>query len=52
MAHNEQKRFVENLKRKASNYFKEQSVLEVGSLNVNGTVRDFFEDCSYIGIDV
>lgn len=52
MAHNQQRNFVEKLKNKSLNYFKEQSVLEVGSLNINGTVRDFFEDCSYIGIDV
>jgi len=52
MAHNEQKKFVENLKKKAGKYFKDQFVLEIGSLNINGTVRDFFEKCSYVGVDV
>lgn len=27
-------------------------VLEVGSLDINGTVRDFFTDCDYIGVDL
>jgi hypothetical protein len=33
-------------------YFQEQRVLEVGSLNLNGTVRIFFNDCDYHGIDL
>ena len=28
------------------------SVIEIGSLNINGTVRDFFESTSYLGVDV
>ena len=28
------------------------SVLEIGSLNINGTVRDFFQTKSYLGVDV
>ena len=28
------------------------SVLEIGSLNINGTVRDFFQPKSYLGVDV
>jgi cyclopropane fatty-acyl-phospholipid synthase-like methyltransferase len=27
-------------------------VLEVGSLNINGTVRVFFENCDYVGVDL
>lgn len=27
-------------------------MLEVGSLNINGSVRDFFADCDYVGLDV
>lgn len=27
-------------------------VLEVGSLDINGSVRDFFTDCDYIGVDL
>jgi SAM-dependent methyltransferase len=32
--------------------FANVDVLEIGSLNINGTVRDFFESKSYIGVDV
>lgn len=34
------------------NFFAGRKVLEVGSLNINGSVRDFFRDCEYIGLDV
>ena len=32
-------------------YFKTKRVLEAGSMNINGTLRDFFEECDYTGID-
>ena len=28
------------------------SVIEIGSLNINGTVRDFFQTSDYLGVDV
>lgn len=31
--------------------FKNKRVLEIGSLNINGSVRQYFENCEYIGID-
>jgi SAM-dependent methyltransferase len=52
MAHLQQKDFVSNLKYKIPTFFKSKKVLEVGSLNINGTVRDLFETCEYIGIDL
>lgn len=52
MAHKQQLDFVEALKGTFPDSFKNQKVLEVGSLNINGTVRIFFEDCDYLGIDV
>lgn len=52
MSHPEQLHFVNNIKNTYSHYFKNKSVLEIGSLNINGTVRDFFEDCFYVGLDV
>lgn len=27
-------------------------MLEVGSLNINGTIREFFNNCTYVGVDV
>jgi SAM-dependent methyltransferase len=52
MAHFEQTRFVSNVKAAYPAFFVNRRVLEIGSYNVNGTVRDFFEGCDYTGIDV
>lgn len=52
MSHSEQKTFVSNLKNNYFQFFKHKKVLEIGSLNINGTIRDFFEDCEYTGIDL
>lgn len=52
MSHPEQMNFVKELKNKFSNYFVNSKILEIGSLNVNGTIRKFFENCEYIGVDV
>lgn len=52
MSHPEQLNFIQETKQKYGNFFKNVAVLEVGSLNINGTVRNFFEDCSYIGLDI
>ncbi len=52
MAHPEQHQFVEGLKVSKPDFFKQKKVLEVGSLNINGSIRSLFEDCDYLGIDV
>ena len=52
MAHFEQRAFVVDLKSKYQNYFIGKKVLDIGSLNINGTMRDFFEDCDYTGLDI
>ena len=52
MAHPEQQLFVAHCKRFLPAWFKNKTVLEIGSLDVNGSVRTFFEDCRYVGIDV
>lgn len=52
MAHQEQRNFIEKIKSSRFNFFKSKSVLEIGSLNINGTIRDFFTDCKYVGVDV
>lgn len=52
MSHPQQMNFVSSIKEKFPNSFFNSSVLEVGSLNINGTVRVFFENCNYVGIDV
>lgn len=52
MAHEEQRRFFREMQDRFPYAFRDVSVLEVGSLNINGTVRDFFTDCEYVGVDV
>ena len=52
MAHSQQVRFLNFVRETLPDYFKGQKVLEVGSLDINGSVRGLFIDCEYIGIDV
>ena len=52
MSHKEQFNFINRIKELHANRFVNKSVLEVGSANINGTVRDFFSNCFYVGLDV
>lgn len=52
MSHSAQMNFVESVKRKYPDNFAGKTVLEIGSYDINGTVRVFFENCVYLGIDV
>lgn len=52
MAHKEQRDFCEKVKNLYPDFFKNKKVLDIGSLDVNGSNRDLFEDCDYLGIDV
>ena len=52
MAHPEQRDFLTKLRNQYPQWFTGVSVLEVGSLNINGTVRDFFQPVTYLGVDV
>jgi SAM-dependent methyltransferase len=52
MAHPEQMFFVANVRNYLPDYFRNKKVLEVGSLNINGSVRQYFEGCEYVGIDI
>lgn len=52
MAHKEQQDFFESVKKKYPEYFRNKKVLDVGSLDVNGTHKHLFDNCTYIGIDV
>jgi len=49
--HQEVLDFLSKTKIKHPEYFKSKRVLELGSLDINGSPRSFFEDCEYIGID-
>lgn len=52
MAHLEQNQFCEKIKNLFPNQFDGKKVLEIGSFNVNGTVRNLFNNCDYIGLDI
>ena len=52
MAHADQFEFVRTVKQHLPAFFEGVSVLEIGSLDINGSVRSFFTAGSYTGIDV
>lgn len=52
MAHREQAAYISSVEEEWSKFFKGGRVLEIGSLNINGTVRNFFNADEYIGVDV
>jgi SAM-dependent methyltransferase len=52
MSHTAQMVFVEKVRAKFPECFVRKTVLEVGSLNLNGSIRTFFQQCSYLGIDI
>jgi len=52
VSHPAQNEYIKYVKDKFPDHFNKKQVLEVGSLNINGTVRDFFTGCDYIGLDV
>ena len=52
MSHFEQRVFIQSVKIMFPNMFARARVLEVGSLDINGSVRDFFTDCAYMGADL
>jgi SAM-dependent methyltransferase len=52
MSHPAEMNYIQSIKDKFPDSFLNKKVLEVGSLNINGSVRTFFSDCDYTGIDV
>jgi SAM-dependent methyltransferase len=52
VAHKQQRDFLQALKNTRPDFFHNVSVIEIGSLNINGTVRDFFHPTEYVGVDV
>lgn len=52
MAHTEQRMFFERVRSRYPQFFHNQNVLEFGSLNINGSIRSFFTDCKFTGIDL
>jgi SAM-dependent methyltransferase len=52
MSHGPQIEFVKRLKNDFPQNFNEIKMMEVGSLNINGSIREFFTNCTYVGVDV
>jgi len=52
MSHKVQQKWCAGLKIAMPRFFEFKSVLEMGSLNVNGSLRPLFENCDYTGVDV
>ena len=52
MSHQAQLDFVAILRGMYPDYFVRKQVLEIGSLNINGSIRQFFEQCAYVGVDL
>ena len=52
MSHKEQIDFFLMLKQKFPQMFSEVDVLEIGSLDINGSIRGLFDAKTYIGVDL
>jgi SAM-dependent methyltransferase len=52
MAHKEQLQFFQDVKDAFPDFFDGKKVLEIGSVDINGSVRSFFKNSEYLGIDV
>lgn len=52
MAHTQQRWFFERIKARYPQHFENVDVLDIGSLDINGSVRDMFHGGTYIGVDV
>ena len=49
--HEEVREFLGRVRRVMPERFRRARVLEIGSFNINGSAREFFDDCEYIGCD-
>lgn len=52
MAHHQEFEFIAAVKAALPQFFSGQRVLEVGSLDINGSIRTAFEACDYTGADL
>lgn len=51
MAHPAQQQFCHDVQQRFPEYFSRTRVLEIGARNVNGTLRELFTECDYLGVD-
>lgn len=50
--HKEQITYLNKIKKKFPEAFKDRKVLDIGSFNVNGNEKPWFENCDFIGLDL
>jgi len=51
MSHPAQLNFCHDVKQRFSDFFSGVRVLEVGARNINGSFREEFQNCDYVGVD-
>ena len=52
MSHHTQEEFVRKLSVEFPNHFNNVKMLEIGSLNINGSIRQYFNNSTYDGVDL
>lgn len=52
MAHTEQQVFFKSIKDRFPEAFKDVKVIDCGSLDINGSLRAYFDNSEYIGVDI
>jgi hypothetical protein len=52
MAHEKMQNYILSIKNKFPAYFNNVRVLDIGSLDINGNNRIFFDNCDYTGVDI
>lgn len=50
--HQEQKNYLDKTKQRFPEAFKNRKVLDIGSFNVNGNEKPWFENCDFTGLDI
>ncbi len=50
--HKEQINYLDKVKNRFPEAFKNRKVLDIGSFNVNGNEKPWFENCDFIGLDI
>ena len=52
MAHAAQQNFFETVSRLYPEVLTNAKILEIGALDIGGSIRGFFRDCDYVGVDL
>lgn len=50
--HKEQRNYIDKVKKMFPEVFKNRKVLDIGSFDVNGNEKPWFENCDFIGLDL